>query len=93
MMISGFCLDRFHRDKDRSKYQVHHDTAPEVYHRHVEFVRTLRPVPQSENETSKKSGKVKPLKDNAQNPAYAPQQIISAKRGGENPENQKEISL
>ena len=63
LVVSRFCLDRFYRNEDRSKYQVYHYADPEVHHRHVEFVGTLGSIAHGENKTSKKSGKVEPLKD------------------------------
>ena len=47
-----FCLDLdwSNSDEDRREDQVEHDSDPEVHHGHVEFVGSLRPISQSEDE-------------------------------------------
>lgn len=93
LIISGFDLDGSDGDINGCKDQIYHDTAPEIHHGHVEFVRALRSIPQGEHETREKGGKVQPLEDDTQPLAGFPEKILVAKRGSEDTEDQKEVTL
>jgi len=48
--LCNLCLDRNDGDEDCRKHKVAHDDYPEVYHAHVQFVRSLWTVTKSEDE-------------------------------------------
>lgn len=63
VVICCFYLYRSHRYEDCGKDQVYHDANPEIYHRHVKLIGTLRSITQGKNKTSEKGGKISPLED------------------------------
>ena len=50
-MCCELCFDGSHCDENCRKHQVCHDENPEVYHCHVQLVRTLRSITKREYET------------------------------------------
>ena len=65
-LIPCFYLYGFDRDENGGEDEVKHECYPEVDHRHVEFVRSLRPVSKCQDETGEQSCQVKPFENNAQ---------------------------
>ena len=70
-----------------------HNGDPEVYHRHVKLVRSLRSIAEREHEAGEEGGEVEPFEDDAENLASLAEEIGGAKGSGEDTEDEEEITL
>ena len=86
-------LDRYHGDVNRRKDEVSHDDDPEVDHRHVELIGTLRAIAKGENEAGEEGCQIQPFENNAEYLSGFPKQIVVAERGRQDAEHQEEVAL
>lgn len=92
-MSLNFGLNGFHCDKDRREHEVDHYTTPEIYHRHVELVRSLRSIAHCQDETCEECGKIKPLEDHSEDSTRRTEKVRVSERGCQYPEDKEKVTL
>ena len=92
-MSLNFGLDGLHRDENRCEHEVDHYKTPEVYHGHVELVRSLRPITHRQDETGEERGKIEPLENDSEDLTRRTEKVGIPKRRRQYPENKEEITL